>query len=323
MRKEYPQQFLQQILKRYPNKGQIKNYFLFTSGFENSNYYVKTEKEECVIKIFDGISMKKENILFEIELMIFCSKNEVKTPKLFSTVEEKWYVEQEGKIAIVMEYIAAENCFKKTISDKVIEQVGEQAGKMDVLLKEFEGRIAPRKEYEWDMQHFLELEKAILLLPKEFDRKLFHKIFEEFREIKPQFDALPKTIIHNDIAAHNILADDSLRAIIDFSDTAVSCYVQNIAVFLCQTVFSYNWNQRQGRIFLEAYEKQNPLTNEVHALLYNLICVRYGTIIIEFNRWNTTYGEDPQRSEYIADNYNFLKRFLAMGKETFERSIEK
>lgn len=323
MRQAYSPQFLQHILNQYPNKGKIIKYFLFTSGFENSNYYIQTEEGEGVIKIFDGIGMKKENILFEIELMMFCAKNNLKVPKLCETAENRWYVEQEGKIAIVMEYVSAKNCFKKIISDNIIEQVGEEAGKMDIILRKFDGSVAPRKNYEWDMQHFLLLEKEILLLPKQFDKKIMKNIFDRFRKIKPQFEALPKTIIHNDIAAHNILAEQELKAIIDFSDAAVSCCIQNIAVFLCQTIFNYNWNPEQTNIFLQGYEKHNPLTKEERELLYDLVCTRYATIIIEFNRWNVLYGEDEQRSEYIIDNYNFLQRFLEVGREKFEEIILK
>ena len=231
-------------------------------------------------------------------------------------------MEEEKKIAILMEYIAAENCFKKAISDEVITQVGEEAGKMDNVLRKFNGSIAPRKNYEWDMRHFLALEKAISLLPKYVDREIMRTIFENFQKIKPQFDALPKTIMHNDIAAHNILVkENELKAIIDFSDAAVSCYIQNIAVFLCQSVLSYNWAPEQATIFLRAYEKYNPITKKERLLLYDLVCARYATIIIEFNRWNVQYGEDPQRTEYIKDNYLFLKKFLEMGREKFKEMI--
>jgi len=269
MRTNYSQEFLQNILDQYPNKGQIIKHFLFTSGFENSNYYVNTEQGEYVIKIFDGMGMKKENILFEIELMIFCAKSTCKVPKIFETENKSWHAEEERKIAILMEYIAAENCFKKAISDKVIAQVGEEAGKMDNVLRKFNGSIAPRKNYEWDIQHFLALEKAISLLPKYFDKEVILVIFDDFRKIKPQFDALPKTIIQNDIAAHNILVkENELKAIIDFSDAAVSCYIQNIAVFLCQSVLSYNWAPEQATIFLRAYEKYNPITKKCTGILH-------------------------------------------------------
>src|SRR3989338_68305 len=99
MRTNYSKEFLQNILDQYPNKGQIIKHFLFTSGFENSNYYVKTEQGEYVIKIFDGMGMKRENILFEIELMIFCARNQCKVPKVFRTQNKSWHVEEERKIA--------------------------------------------------------------------------------------------------------------------------------------------------------------------------------------------------------------------------------
>ncbi len=322
MRQNYPQQFLQNVLDQYPNKGKITKCFLFTSGFENSNYYIKAEHGEYVIKIFDGIGMKEENILFEIELMLFCTEQKLKTPALYETKTKEWHVKTEGKIAIVMEYIDGTNCLKKKIAKKVIENVGEQAGKMDIYLKKFFKATKVRENYEWDLKNFLMLEKAIDLLPKEYDKNFLQKIFTDFKKIKPVFDKLEKGIIHNDIAAHNILVkENELKAIIDFSDAAYSPYIQNIAVFFCQSLLTYNWAPEQGKIFLHAYEKHNPFSKEELDILYDLIRARFATIIIEFNRWNVVYGEDPQRTEYIKDHYEFLQKFSKIGREKFKEMI--
>ena len=322
MRQTYTKEFLQNILDQYPNKGQIIKYFLFTSGFENSNYYVTTEQGEYVIKIFDGMGMKEENILFEIELMLFCTKNKLKTPALYETKAKEWHVKNEGKIAIVMGYIDGTNCLKKKIAKTVIKEIGEQAGNMDAVLKKFSKEKKARENYEWDMKNFVMLEKAIDLLPTEYDKEFILTIFNDFKKIKPVFDKAKNGIIHNDIAAHNILVkENELKAIIDFSDAAYSPYVQNVAVFFCQSLLTYNWAPEDGKLFLQAYEKHYPLSQEERDILYDCIRARFATIIVEFNRWNRVYGEDAQRTEYIKDHYEFLQKFSEIGRQKFKEII--
>ncbi len=323
MRKEYSQTFLQQIIDLYHVIGSIQEISLFTSGFENSNYYVKTDKGEYVIKVYEGMGMTKENILFEIDMMVHCMKNNLKIPFLFQTKEGLYYVAIDGKIAIVMNYIDGENLFKKAISDAVIVQIGEEAGKMNNVLCSFSGAIKTRENYEWDLKNFLLLEKLIKLLPEEFDKQFIQSVFDDFRKIQDDFIKCPTGLIHNDVAAHNILAKgDELKAIIDFSDAALSPYIQNVAVFLSQTVFTYNWAPHQIKLFLQGYQKHRAFSQDELDLLYDLVKARFATVIVEFNRWNVEYDEDKQRVDYIRDCYRFLERFSQISREEFKRLLE-
>jgi Ser/Thr protein kinase RdoA (MazF antagonist) len=320
MRQKYCRSFLQAVLDNYASCGQIQLFSLFASGFENSNYYIKSTTGEFVIKIFDGVNVTKENILFEISLMMYC--HALKVPHVYKTKKQKDYVEHNGKIAIVMEYIIGENCFKKKITDPLITQIGDEAGKMDVLLQQFDQPVTVREHYEWDLTQFMRLESALSLLPSHFDKSCFKKIFMHFKKIQPVFDKLPKQVIHNDIAAHNILVKgNTLRAIIDFSDAAYAPCIQNVAVFFTQTVLSYNWNLSQIPLFLEVYTSHIQLSEQELSLLYNLICARFATIVIEFNRWNNMYGADAQRTEYVEDHYAFLQKFLLISEQEFTSLI--
>ena len=191
-----------------------------------------------------------------------------------------------------------------------------------LFLKNYKGQLHFRKNYEWDMQNFLSLEQFISLLPSSFDKNIFAQIFSEFKTIKPFFDSLPKQVIHNDIAAHNLLVKgNELKAIIDFSDAAYAPVIQNIAVFLCQTVFSYNSEPKQTELFLKQYQQSNPFSQKEKDLLYDLIRVRFATVVLEFNRWNLDYGVDPQRVEYVEDMYGFLQQFIALGKKEFDKKV--
>ncbi len=67
--------------------------------------------------------------------MLFCKKHGLKVPELFITKKRNSFVKIENKIAVVMEYIDGENCFKKNISNKIIAEVGFEVGKMDAFFK--------------------------------------------------------------------------------------------------------------------------------------------------------------------------------------------
>ncbi|QQR82935.1 phosphotransferase [Candidatus Peregrinibacteria bacterium] len=135
MRQNYSKETLQGIVDQFKGLGIIKNSHLFTSGFENSNYYVETEKGRFVVKVFEGADIMPENILFEIEMMDRLSNAGAKTPKIFHTMSGKLHVALGEKYAILMNFIEGKNMEMQTISDILAKQIGEQAAKWTLLCK--------------------------------------------------------------------------------------------------------------------------------------------------------------------------------------------
>lgn len=322
MRQEYKQDFLQTILDNYLGLGQIKKFFLYTSGYENSNYYVETNIGKFVIKIFEGIGIEPENVLFELEVADYCFQMGLKTPHILQNKAGKLETMVGGKYSIVMDFIVGENMDQKILRDELVVSVAEQAGKMDLLLKKFPDGSRTRQNYEWDLKNTLILENTLKYLPVGFDGNTFVGIFNEFKKYKNEFDGLPKGLIHNDIVPHNwLVSSGNLQAIIDFSDMAFSPYVQNLAVSLHLTAFCYNWSPLQARLFVKTYLQFNPLSSQELGFLYNLIKARFLSFVLEFNRWNVVYGVDEQRQRTVIDHYDFLKRFVEYGKNSFNQEV--
>lgn len=322
MRQNYSQETLQSILDQFQDIGTIKNSHLFTSGFENSNYYAETEKGKFVIKVFEGMDVAPENILFEIEMMDKLYSAGVKTPKIFQTKSGSLHASLGEKYAVLMSYIEGENMEKHAISDELAKQIGEQTGKMDSALQTIRDGSKTRQNYEFDLKNFLILSSKLEKLDLRFDKKIFADIFQSFKEIKPSLDSLPSGLIQNDIVLHNILAkDDELTGIIDFSDMVFSPYIQTVAVAFSQCFFTYNWQPYQAKIFLNGYQKFHPLTAKELELLRTLTLARFATLIIEFNHWNIAFGKDSQRTEFINDNYEFLKKFFQISESEFQKII--
>lgn len=322
MRQNYDKKFLQSILDQYENLGKIDRFFLFTSGYENSNYYLQTQKGKYVIKIFEGIGVNSENILFELEVMDFSHKAGIKTPGVLKNSRGELATMVNQKYACLMKFVDGEIMHKQLLSDSLVIEVAEETAKMDQVLKHFNDGSKTRQNYEWDIKCALVLEKSITLLPKEFDKIIFKKVFAEFREIREEFLKMPSGLIHNDVVPHNwLVKNGKLKCIIDFSDMEFSPYIQNIAVALHLVAFAYNWNPGQAKLFIQKYSKINPLSNQELKLLYVLIKVRMLSFVIEFNRWNIEYEADQQRVETVNDNYKFLKKFIDFGQKKFNKLI--
>lgn len=322
MRQEYDKATLQTVLDYYLGLGSIRDFFLFTSGFENSNYYIQTETGKYVIKIFEGMDVQHETILFEVAVMDALWRAGIKTPRVYRNTNGNHTVELGKKIAIVMEYIDGENMDQKKVSDALVYAVGEETGKIDAALALYKDNGLTRQNYAFDLKNFLSLEKKIQYIPQAFDRTPIERIFFDFRVMQSAFDQLPKGLIHNDIGLHNILAkNDTLMAIIDFSDIAFSPYLQSIVVPMAQCIFTYNWNAEQARIFIKGYREHHVISDDALALLYDATRARFATIIVEFSYWNIAYGADPDRLDCIRDYYDFLQKFEHIGKEKFNALI--
>lgn len=313
---------MQSILDQYDDLGKIDHFFLYTSGYENSNYYIKTQKGQYVVKIFEGIGVRANNILFELEVMNFSHQSGIKTPSALRNSQGKLATVINQKYVCLMDFVEGDNMDKRALSDELVAEVGREAGRMDIAFKRFKNEGQTRKDYEWDMKSALLFEKSLPLLPSGFDQKIFEQIFEEFKKIYPRFIKMPTGLIHNDIVPHNwLVKDEKLNSIIDFSDIEFSPYIQNVAVALHLISFAYNYNPNQAKIFIENYREFNPLTGDEIGLLYLLIKIRFMSFVIGCNLWNRKYGVHEQWVEAVNDNYKFLRRFIDFGQKKFDKLI--
>lgn len=312
---------LQEVLDKYPRLGSIAKLHLFTSGTDNTNYYTKTDVGEFVVKLYSGMNLSLENIQYELEIMDCCYKASVKTPHVLHASDGKLYVEQDG-YWMVMDFVDAQNMKKKNIDNTIVFDAGVEIGKMDTAMAGFKDEGKTRRGYIFDVANFLYNEPNLALLPTNYSQEIFREIFAEYKRQKNRIEALPKGIIHNDVTLHNLLVkDNSLKVIVDFSDFAFSPYVHNIAVAMSQLIFTYNWQPHQAGLFVKGYRQNHSFSDEEADLLYFMTCMRYLTLIVEFNRWNVQNLHSESATEFVVDNYKFLQDFMKIGKKGFDALI--
>lgn len=319
---DYTKELLQGVVDNYADLGQISDWKKFTSGTDNTNFYVRTPKGEFVLKIYDGMNLSSENVFFELEVMECSSSAGVKTPRVLKTKDSALWVKTADRYAMMMDYVEAENMKGREVSDGVVYETGIEVGKMDVALSIFKDEGKTRRDYIFDPKNFLANEKSIALLPEAYSKELFQDIVNNYKEKQVIISSLPAGIIHNDITLHNLLVKgNNLEIIIDFSDIAYAPYVQNIAVAMSQLIFTYNWKPHQAAIFMKGYEQSRKLSSEEFDLLYLFVLMRYTTLVVEFNRWNVESGETESSKKLVVDSYKFMQDFIRFGKDQFDSVV--
>ena len=134
MRQEYQLDFLQHILNQFDGLGSITEHRLFTTGFENTNYFVHTDRGKYAIKIFEGVHLRPDTINFEITVMNACWQAGLKTPHLIASHNGDCLLTFQCKRVIVMDYIEGKNMATMPLTDTIVYQVGQETGKMDNVL---------------------------------------------------------------------------------------------------------------------------------------------------------------------------------------------
>lgn len=319
MRQSYSQDFLQHILDAYDHVGSIQDSYICASGFENSNYVVITEVGKYVVKIFEGESVTELQVAFELEAMERSYVCGVKTPHVYRTLKNALYTRQESKIVMLMDYVHGQNMDGQSCADSCVYELGLELGKMDTALSLYTDGSLTRQHYEFDLKTFSELNVHMNLLPAYVNRQIYEEVFSSFEKRKNEFLELPTGLIHNDAAAHNIIANEGhIACIIDFSDMAYSPYIQNIAVAVAQTVFAENWQPTQLAHFMRGYTAHRSVTKTELSFLYDLVRARYVQIVLAFCDWNNRFGDDAQRVAYIAKSNEYLNRITELGRDSFD-----
>lgn len=271
---------IKEILQEY-NLGEYIKHEIIEIGFEDLNIKLCTNLGTYLIKFYAKYKSRKEiqNILPIIEEAISLG---IKHPKIYYS-EGKGLnrIRKNGKniYFIIIEYIDAPNLLdsklKLTKEDKIfltnqIALFSKMKSKQLEVYDEW-AVLNLQKEYE-------DLEKDLDIAEIEFLKKRIDIVFHKIK-----FEKLPKTFIHGDITATNLIKKDSDLYIIDFSVASYSPRIQDLAILLTNTIFNNNDFESvedDYDLILNEYLKLIELSDyEINALPYYLIAVYLTNII--------------------------------------------
>lgn len=250
------------IEKKYNLK--IKNIKNISSGILNSNFYIETENENFILRIYEADRTLKEeemelNLLSEISDFIpvaLAIKNiDGAFISLYNNIKFSLFKHIEGKN---LEKIATYN----------IKEIAIYLGKFHSFSKNITSKDYVRKT-RIDLKYYYEKVKKSNFDFEEKERLL--KMADEVLEV--DFSHLPSGIIHGDIFPDNVIIDESnkIKAILDFNESHYSAFIFDIAIVINFWIrinnFDFFTENNMIRDFLNNYSQHRKIERDELNLL--------------------------------------------------------
>lgn len=211
---------------------EINNSRVVTSGFEDCNFIVSTDKGKIFVKVYSRIRTP-EDIKRNVSILEAVSKSGIHHPRLYLTNMHE-ILFSDGKVqAVVMDYINGQSFhdLDRQPTDKELELIIGEAVKITEL------DIKPPFIYDSiAIVNLLDMFERVTPYLSAEDADLLKPVVEKFKAI--DFSGLPKKFIHGDLISTNLILDNCGRVwVIDFSVGNVYPAVQEIAVIASSLLY--------------------------------------------------------------------------------------
>ena len=267
---------LQEICTLYGDEKLIE-YNVISVGYEDFNVKLSTNDTELFLKILSN-ERSSEDVQRYASILDAVAESSVASPKIHKLngkVMQSISAKGQTLHFCLMEFIQGVMLYDlkfDNLTDGDINFLARQAATMHHIecnleniydkwdTKNFEGEYLKNKDY------FTPDECTYL----DAVQKVYRKI---------PFSQLPRSFIHGDLINTNILrSQDGKLCIIDFAVASCAPRIQDIAVLLCNVLFSENEKvyNAQYKKLLDAYQTHQPLTAEELAFLPNYITIAHG-----------------------------------------------
>jgi 4-aminobutyrate aminotransferase-like enzyme/Ser/Thr protein kinase RdoA (MazF antagonist) len=173
---------------------------------------------------------------------------------------------------------------------ELLRQLGRTVARVDQALAHVD-HPAKRRPHRWNM---LEAPQLTASTPS----GLVADALRHFHKLRPQLDALPWQVIHNDANDHNVIvsADRRTISLIDFGDIVYAPRVCGLAVACAYAMLGQPSPVRAIVPLIAGYHEESPLLPEELTPLYDLIRTRLAMSVLHA----IDQQEDDPENEYLA-----------------------
>jgi len=296
---------LENFFSKY-NLGKLVNYKEIEEGIENTNYFIKTEKGQFVLTLYEK-RVDEKDLPFFIGLMRNLFDKKFPTPEPVINKNGNYISEINGKKAAVVSFL--KGSIKKNLNPIHCYEVGLYTGKLHLITKNLPGK----RNNELSINSW---------------RKIYNKVRNDCEKIHPNLSKvieknleiienkwpkkLPSGIIHADLFPDNIFFNgEKLTGIIDYYFSCNDFYAFEIAICLNALCFegkneNLSFNVTKAKKFIDGYSSVRKLSNDEKDSLKTLCqgaAMRF-LLTRVFDYLNLTEGAIVK----IKDPLEYLKR---------------
>ena len=190
--------------------------------------------------------------------------------------------------------------------------LGKQCGLLTASLKGFNHKKATR-EFVWDVAQSLWTKEHIHLFSDE-KKEIITYYQNEFEAKKTTYDALRKSVVHNDANDNNVIVSEDLinptvKAAIDYGDAIYTQIINDLAIACAYAIMNHNDVLEACLPIIKGYHSTFPLQENELNHLYNAIAMR---LVISVTKSAINKIEEPN-NEYLLISeqpaWNVLKKW--------------
>jgi len=233
------------------NIGKLVSFIGITEGVENTNYKLVTELGSYILTLFEKRT-RAEDLPFFISFMKHLHDHGILCPDVICTAGGKKIITLSGKPAIITSFL--EGSWPRKIEDFHVAAVGTQLARMHMAAETFrEQRINSMSLPAW----------RTLIDACEGKTDLMPLLQKELDYIEKNWPReLPSGAVHADLFPDNVFfAGEKLTGVIDFYFACTDSFAYDLMLTLNSWCFEpAGLNKQKAALFLDAYQKDRPLT---------------------------------------------------------------
>jgi len=202
----------------------------------------------------------------------------------------------------------------RTLADPALVGWGETTARLGLALRSF---IHPNaiRTLPWDVQHAASVRPMLTSIGDRETRAVVERVLDRFDvAVAPRWSALRAQVIHSDLTADNVLADDAglITGIIDFGDLSHTALVVDLASVLDSMAMGRTGDEmfRVARLVLDGYERVLPLEPLERELIGELWAAR-AAVGVAIGSWRAAEGlEEADFAERLNDTAMVMMEHL-------------
>jgi 4-aminobutyrate aminotransferase-like enzyme/Ser/Thr protein kinase RdoA (MazF antagonist) len=213
-----------------------------------------------------------------------------------------------------------------TLPDGALTAWGETTARLGLALRGF---IHPRaiRRLPWDVHHAASSRPMTGSIRDEAARAAVTAVLDRFdAAVAPRWDLLRAQVIHGDLTADNVLADDDglITGIVDFGDITHTALIADLASVLDSLAGGRDREEmfRVARLVIDGYERVLPLEPLELELIGELWATRTAATVA-IGSWRAAAGlEDPAFAQRFHDSaLDMIDNLLSAGWERTARQL--
>lgn len=243
--------------------GEVRSLEGISSGIENSNFFLTTERGEFVLTIFEKLSF--EQLPFYLNLMRHLAQRNVRVPAPLPNNQGEIISRLHGKPASIVTRLKGD--WIPAPSTTHSQEVGAMLAKMHLAAQDFPLYQPNLRGLEW----WRETTPAVLPFLSADNQALLRNEMETQERFATgdSYARLPNGPIHADLFRNNVMFDgEQLTGFFDFYFAGCDTWLFDVAVTVndwCIDLTTGATDNQRVRALLDAYASVRPFTTDEHA----------------------------------------------------------